>query len=343
MLIPGRCSGSSAARWSPRHAGPPPGFYIWGGAGVFLALILVQAGAEYVVQLLMADVGHRVARDLRLRLFRHVSQLSPRFFARHKSGDLLVRLIGDVSMVRSMLVDTSIELATRSLWVAGTAAVMIAVDPLLSLTLLAVLPLVAWVVRTLSTRIEVAARKQRRKEGALADYLQETIAASEVIQSLGRSPEVVRKFAQSSRTSERAGLKSARLAARLSSSVHVLLGLGVALTQLIGTWRVLDHELRVGELLVFLSYVRGLLKPVRSASRNSEKLAKGAACAARIVEVLDEPIAVASRPDAPLAPAQPSLLTFDEGVLHTRTTATLCAASAVVRAASWSACSAAAA
>ncbi|MCC7012225.1 MAG: ABC transporter ATP-binding protein [Planctomycetes bacterium] len=295
-----------------------PGFerepqdYVWLGAAALLALVVLQAAVEYYVTLTTADVGHRVARSIRLRLFRHLAQLSPRFFARHKSGDLIVRLLGDVAMVRSALVETSTEFVTRALWVGGTVAVMTWVDPLLTAVLLAVLPFVAWVVRSMSHKIQVQARKARRKEGALADFLQESLAASEVIQALGRSQAVVRKLAHESRTSERAGLKSARLSAKLSSSVHALLGLGVALTLCVGGMRVVDGQLSAGELLVFVSYVRGLLKPVRSASRNSERLAKGSACAARILEVLDEPLAVRSKPGAPPAPARPTVLEFDD-------------------------------
>ncbi len=287
-----------------------PSFYVWTGALALLVLVLIQAAVGYVTALMTADVAHRVARSIRLRLFHHLAQLSPRFFAKHKSGDLLVRLMGDVGMVRGALVESSTELMTRALWVGGTVAVMLWVDWLMTVVLFTVLPFVAWVVRSSTSKIEIQARKARRKEGALADFLQEALAAGEVIQSLGRTGAVVRKLASSSRTSERAELKSAKLSASLSGSVHALLGVGVAITIAIGSWRVAQGSLSAGELLVFISYVRGLLKPVRSASRNSERLAKGAACAARIVQVLDEPIAVRSKPGAPAAPEFPRQLEF---------------------------------
>jgi ATP-binding cassette subfamily B protein len=289
-----------------------PEFYVVSAAAALFALVVVQAVCEYAAALLSAGVAQRVARSIRLRLFEHLAQLSPRFFARHKSGDLLVRILGDVALLRSALVETSTELAARALWIVGSVAVMLWVDALLTAMLLAVLPLVAWTVRRMSRRIETQARKARRKEGSLADFLQESLAASAVIQSLGRAPAVVRRLARESRASERAGQKSARLSAKLASSVHTLLGLGVALALCAGGLRVLQGHLSPGELLVFVSYVRGLLMPVRAAARNTERVAKGAACAARIAEVLDEPVAVQSRPGAPLAPLQPRVLAFED-------------------------------
>ncbi len=296
-------------------AGPRPNswsFYLWTGAAAYLGIVLLHAGLEFLTGLLTASIGHRVARGLRLRVFEHLALLSPRFHARNKSGDLLVRLIGDVAMVRSMLVDALLEMVMRGLWIAGTVAVMVWVDPLLSLALFALLPLIAWIVRRMSGAIRSAVRKQRNKEGELADFLHEAIAATEVIQSLGREGDIVHRFARGNRSSERAGLRAAKLSARLSASVHSLLGTGVALTLALGSWRVVQGHLSPGELLVFLSYVRGLLKPVRSASRNSERIAKGAACGERLLEVLDEPVAIQSPPGAPPAPERPQALAFED-------------------------------
>lgn len=295
--------------------GPRPEDWMRGvlvAAGVHLSIVLLNAALQYAADMATARIGHLVARGLRLRVFEHLSRLSPRFHARNKSGDLLVRLIGDVSMVRAMVVDAPIELVTRGLWVIGTVGVMVWLDPLLSLCVFALLPLIAWVVHRLANSIRGAVRKQRSKEGAMADFLHEAIAATDVIQSMGRSGEVVQRFAKDNRSSERAGMRAARLAARLGASVHSLLGVGVALTLGLGGWRVARGELTPGELLVFLAYVRGLLKPVRSASRNSEKIAKGAACGERLLEVLDEPIDIQSRPDAVPAPARPSRLAFED-------------------------------
>lgn len=296
---------------APRDAAAAaPWSAVWLWAGVLVGLTVAQAALEYAAALGVAKVGQHVARSLRLRLYRHLTQLSGRFFAQHKPGDLLVRLLGDVAMARAALVDATLELLTRSIWVSGVVLVMLWLDWTLTLALAAVLPAVAWVTRRGARKIETQARKQRRKEGALADFLQESLAAHELLQSLGAAPAFTRRLARESRTAERAGQKSARLAARMSGSVHALLGLGVALTIVFGAWRVLRSELTPGELLVFVSYVRGILKPVRSASRSGERIAKGVACARRIAEVLDTPVEICDAPDARDAALSPQALEF---------------------------------
>lgn len=280
------------------------------GAGAAILIGLLHALSQYGRDLMLADVAHRVTRGLRYRIFAHLARLSPLFHARHKSGDLLVRLMGDVPMVTAMTVESTTELVTRTLLLLSTAGFMLWMDPVLALIVLAALPLVALVVTWISKSIKIAVRKQRSKEGDLADYLHEAIAATETIQALGGSDHVVRRFARGNRTSERAGLKAKRLAARMGASVELLMTVAIALVLLVGSLRVVNDVLTTGELLVFLDYVRRLLRPLRSASKQAERFAKGSACGERILAILDEAPAVTSLPGAPSAPEDPRELAF---------------------------------
>ena len=293
---------------------PPrePFFYIWTGAAAAALIALLRAGLQYRRSVSLAGVGHGVTRSLRYRLFDHLSRLSPTFHARHKSGDLLVRLMGDAPMLSGMLVESSVELVTRVLLVVGTLAVLLAVDPVLTLVLAAVLPLFALVVRWMSGHLTAAVHKQRKKEGHLADFLHEAVAGVQAIQALGRVDHVVHRFARGNRRSARAGLKATRLAARLSAFVESGLGLAVASALLLGSLRVAQGHLTAGELLVFLSYVRSLLKPVRAASKHAERIAKGTACGQRILTVLDEGVAVRAEAHLPPAPPRPRSLRYED-------------------------------
>ena len=289
---------------------------VWGSALASLLVAAARAGMEYFGTLRQAEVGHAVTRSLRKRIFEHLTELPIAFHSRHKAGDLMMRLMGDVPMLRTMIVDSAIALASRAVLVAGMLAVMLAMDVWLTLAVFTVIPTVFLVVRIISRRITSAVRKQRRKEGDMADYLHEAVAGVAVLQSLGRGPDAVRRFSRSNRSSARAGLKAKRLAARLSFSVETLLAAAVAGTLFMGSWRVFDGASEVdgftaGNLIIFLSYVRGLLKPVRAASRHGEKIAKGTACGERILHVLNEQVTIVSAVGAEPAPEHPQRLQFD--------------------------------
>lgn len=252
------------AAGEPRHA---LSFVLWTGLGAAVAITLLRAALDYSGTLLTHRVGQSVARGLRARVFAHLTRLSPLYHARQKSGDLLVRLMGDVPMVRTMLVDSSIGLATRTVMVVCTLSVMLWMDWLLTCAMLLVVPVFLLALALLSRRMTEVAHKQRKKEGRLADYIQEAIGATPVIQSLGRSEHVVERFSQTNRAQARAELKASRLSARMSATVEMLFGVATAIALGLGSWRVHAGELSPGELLAYLAYVRSLLKPARTYAR----------------------------------------------------------------------------
>ncbi len=284
---------------------------IWIGAVMALVTALCSALFQYMREIGLAGILHQVTRRIRYRMFSHLTQLSPLFHARHKSGDLLVRLMGDVPMVTTMMVESTVEVGTRVLVALCTVGMMVHYDPLLTLTMLAAIPFLALSMAWTSDQIKTATRKARQKDGDMADYLHEAIAATETIQSLGGAEHVVRSFAKSNRRSARAGLKSAKLSARLSASVETILGLTTAGVIAFGSFRVAQGHLGIGELVAFVSYVRNLLKPVRTFSKHTEKISKGAACAERLVDVLDQEPDVQEAPGAVVAPLAPRELAYE--------------------------------
>ncbi len=292
-----------------------PFFYLWTGAVAGAVIVLARSYANYLATLLSTQVGHSVTRSLRNRIFGHLTDLPPSFHARHKSGDILVRLMGDVPILKTMLVDSGVVIVSRTILIVSTIVMAFTVDFVTSAAIVVVLPLIAVTVRFLAKRLTSAVRKQRRKEGRMADYLHEAIAANVLIQSLGRSSDTAKTFAKSNRSAARAEMRAARLAAVMSASVESLLGIALAIALGLGAWRVLNTPLSVGELTVLLSYVRTLAKPIRSAAKHADKIAKGTACGDRILEILDMPVELQDPPDPVPVPAEVTALAF-EGVSY---------------------------
>lgn len=299
-------------------------------SGATLAFISIgSAVLGYYKEVLLSTTSSGVTRAMRYRIFAHLTRLSPGFHARHKSGDLLVRLMGDASMVTGMLVDTTLDFVQRSLVVVATVSIMVIKDWRLTLAMGACVPVLLIFVRLISGRIRSATRKAREKEGDLADYLHEAIAATETIQSMGGGDQVVRRFARSNRSSARADAKAGRLAARLSGLVESILGTTAAVVLVLAAYRVLqanhlaassglaganpaDFGMSVGTFTVFFTYVRSLLKPLRATSKNAARFSKGTACGERILAVLDATDMIKSEPGAPPAPEAPRELVFSD-------------------------------
>ncbi len=301
----------------PKHAqaGANAFYFVWTGALAYGLLSVVRAAFDYFAAIRVAESTKAFTRGLRRRLFEKLLLLEPRFHAKNKTGDLIVRLQGDVGMVSGMMIESPVDLGARCFLIAGTVAMLFWIDPVLAAGTLAFGPLALFVVTRLSRKIHSATRSARLKEGVFANSSFESLANVALIQSLGRVDHVLRDFLRASRTSARADCKASRLGARMGVWIESVSGLALAIALLWGSQRVLAGHLSAGQLLAFVAYVRSGSKPVRQSGRSSAKIAKGAACGERLLAVLDAPLEVQSAQGALPAPSAPERLVF-QGVSY---------------------------
>lgn len=298
---------------TPEHAkrltGPTSSVTSWAAAQpvglivplVALALVVVSALAglaAYAQTLLLSEVGQSVVARLRRDLFRKLLMLSPTFHSGRRQGDLLMRLTGDIVLLRELLVGSLTEGATAALTLVGTLVVMLWIDVPLTLISLAIVPLVAFAGAAVSRRIRTVVRKNREKEGVLSATTGEALGAVAMLQAFSAVSAASGAFERGNRSSLRAGLKASRYEALLTRTLELLTTAGTGVTLAYGVWAVRAGELTPGTLLVFLAYQRTLYRPVRQLARLAARAAKSAACGERVLELMQAPVELADAPDA---------------------------------------------
>jgi ATP-binding cassette, subfamily B, bacterial len=268
----------------------------------FLVIVVVGAACDYAGSYLMDSTGVRIVSDIREMLFSRLQRLSLRFHGGQRTGDLITRVMGDISRLQDMLIQWFSVLLPNVALLVGMMIVMFLVDWEFTLIALAVVPPLFFIVFRYRTRIKDASRRARSLEGMLAARATEVLGAIRVVQAFTREDFEDRRFsAQSSRTVA-ANLEATRLQSEFSPLVDVVAGAGTAAVLYIGTRRVLSGELSLGLLLVFLSYLNSLYRPMRLLSRLSYVTSRGLASGERVAEVLDVEDDVRDRPDAVGAP-----------------------------------------
>lgn len=256
-------------------------------AVAFLVLTAAKGLFTYVQNLAAATVGQRVVTQLRLSVFERMLRLSPIFHAQRRSGDLLLRLTGDISMLREVMLPSLLEATRQLLQIVGALVGMLLIDPLMTAVAVAVLPVLSLTTIRFGGRIRQVVREQRRKEGKLATTAAEALHSLVVVQAYARAEAIKQRLARQSERSLGAGLRSLRLEESMARTVELTLALGVCAALSLGGWRALHGVISAGELVVFLTYLRSLDKPVSSLVRLSAKINKGIASAERVFEVLD--------------------------------------------------------
>jgi ATP-binding cassette subfamily B protein len=281
-------------------------------------LILVVAGlvrgiAYYYEDFLLASAAQEIVYNIRRRLYRQLHRLPVSYHQHRPTGDLLVRLSSDIVLLRDVLIDAVVNLGTGLILIVLMAAVMFAVDPVLTAIAFAVMPLIIIFSTLYGRRIRANSAKQRKREGQVAAVMHEALAAMDVVQLYGAGGREQERFEQLNKRSLRRGTRAVRLEARMNRSVELALAGGTVVVLWIGTLRALHGALTPGELVVFISYLRAAYRPLRRASKTVQRSAKALAAAERIAEVLAVKPELTDSPDARPAPPFEGHIAF-EGV-----------------------------
>ncbi|MGA1439253.1 MAG: ABC transporter ATP-binding protein [Ilumatobacteraceae bacterium] len=257
-------------------------------AAVVLLIAVLHGVLTARAAVLTAEVGRKVTTRVRRQVFEHLHRLEMPYHVSARSGDLLIRLMGDVNLLRDGLVTSWLALAERGALFIGMAVVLLVIDPWLALAALAPMPLLAVRLRRSSRDLRKVTRRQRRKEGDAAAYAAETLRQVRVVKAYAREAETAQQFAQQTGSGEKAAVKAARIAARMSTLTEAMSGLGLALVLYVGAMRVRSGDMTAGDLVVATTYARMLFKPLRRVSREGGRLAKAGSGAERLLEVMRE-------------------------------------------------------
>jgi ATP-binding cassette subfamily B protein len=180
----------------------------------------------------------------------------------------------------------------------------------LALVVLLILPLFTLSSKRLATKIVDVSRGQRSAEGALASLATETLSSMAVVQSYSLEERMQARFAASNQRSLSDGVKGKKLSAGLERKTDVLVGIGTALVLAFGAFRVIQGQLSIGELTVFLTYLKTTFKPLRDVAKYTGRIAKAAASGERIVDVVEEEVEITDAPYARPAPRFAGAVTF---------------------------------
>jgi ABC-type multidrug transport system fused ATPase/permease subunit len=182
--------------------------------------------------------------------------------------------------------------------VAGMVAVMLVLDWKLGAMVLATFPILLGTFFYRFRTVRASVSRQRRKEGKIAEQMTEVLGAVPLVQAFGREGHEAERFEAESAASREEGIRTARLEAAATRAVEVTKALGTAVVVLFGSIEVLAGRMTLGTVLVFVSYLNHLYRPVRNLAKLSRTFARASVSAERIGEILDEEPAIQDAPDA---------------------------------------------
>lgn len=267
-----------------------------------VAIAAINSAADSLAEICFARAGRTFGYNVRLALYAHLRKLGMAFHDQRRTGDVLTRVTGDVTVVEEFVIDSASDLAGSLLVLCGSLTFLLARSWQVALVALLVVPLLAVVSNHYSRRIKAATRKQRAHEGELATTTQEMLTSIRVVQTYGHAGSDTKGFAEQSAATKRAALEGAGVEARFSWVVAVLEALAIAAIVWIGIWLIDSSAITVGTLVLFILLTENMFKPTRKIIKEWYTIGRVYASVERIADLLDRKPDVQDAPDAMPAP-----------------------------------------
>src|SRR6266566_6341231 len=231
----------------------------------------------------------KVIFDLRSDLYSHIQFLPLRWFDNRATGDLMTRIIEDVSSVERVLIDGIEQGVVAALQVVIVLGAMFYLSWKLALLSLAPFPLLAggalWYTLTAHRRY----RLQRRASSAMNSLLHDNLSGIRQIKSFVRESDEHRRFNSVSDELRRATLIVMRVWGIYHPSMYLIGSLGVVLILAVGTNAVLSGAMPLGDLIAFSLLTGFLYEPIGKLHQLNQLVQAGRAAGERVFEIIDEP------------------------------------------------------
>ncbi len=269
---------------------------------VIAALLALASAARYYF---VITLGERVVADLRRDVFAHVTKLSPAFFDRAQTGEIVSRLTADTTQIKSAVGATASVALRNAIMGLGSAGMMVITSPKLSAFVLGAIPLIVLPLVAFGRSVR---RKSRNAQDTLADataFAAEQVGAVRIVQAFTNETMVTRRFAAAVETAFQAARSSVFARAILTFFVILLSSASVVAVLWVGSRDVLAGTMTAGTLGQFLIYSVLAAGALGSLSEVWGELSQAAGAAERLSELLAEVPAIVA-PPSPQPMPQPA-------------------------------------
>jgi ATP-binding cassette subfamily B protein len=271
-------------------------------AAVGLALVRACLTYFYNTEIVKLVQGGIVV-NLRAEVYDKLQRLSFRFFDANASGTLINRITGDVQSVRLFVDGVVLQTITLLVSLLVYLVYMLRIHPLLTLACLATTPLIWLFSHAFARSVKPAYARDRELVDRMILALAECVQGMPVIKGFAREPQELSKLATAN-----SAVRDQKMGIFWKTSLYVpavgILGhINVAVLLGYGGWLVIRGDLALGTgLIVFLGLLQRFSGQINTITTITDSIQQSMAAAARVFEILDTPVEVATAPDAESRP-----------------------------------------
>ena len=252
-----------------------------------LAIGLFGGVFRFLMRRILIGASRDIEYDMRNDFFAHLQKLPPAYFQAHRTGDLMSRATNDLNAVRMMIGPSIMYSANTILTFVVALAMMIAIDPRLTLFSLVPMPFVSLSVKYFGSAIHKRFEQIQAQLSDVSAVAQEALAGVRVVRAYRQEQAEVERFRRSNNEYLRRNRGLIVLQGFFFPSMSFLLGLGALFVIWLGSRDVIRGRITVGEFVAFNAYLTMLAWPMIAFGWVTNMLQRGMASWKRMLEVLD--------------------------------------------------------
>ena len=276
------------------------------------AIAILGALSSLLEKYLTSNVGQWVMHDLRRTLYHHIHRLSLAEHDAKRTGDLIGRVTSDIEATQDFITTALLGIIANVLTLLGIIGVMLYLNWRFTLISLSIAPVLFLVVYSFTRRIKKASRDVRKKESELVSIVQEVFSSIRVVKAFAREDYEQLRFERQSLENVETALLARSIKMKLSPVVDIVVATGTCLMLGYGARLVLAGQLTVGDLVVFLSYLGKMYKPMRDLSKMTDTVSKASVGFERIREIMETDSGLRDQHGARPAPHFKGKIAFDQ-------------------------------
>jgi len=276
---------------------------------IILVVIVLRAVSQYLGSYLTEAVGQSITADLRHQLAERILDLPQSYVDRNSSTVLVSRVLTDVSLVKSGIVDGFSSIFKDSLTLIVLVCVAFYQDWLLSLIAFILFPVAILPILNSSKKVRRHSSKGQLSLAKLASFLQESVIGLRVVKIFGMQAYELSRFDQENQSVLSAALKTTRAKLANQPLMEVIGAIGFSAVLVYGGENVIAGTRTTGNFFAFLTSLYLCYAPFKGIARSNSILQQGVSAASDLFNILD------TKPEPPEASSPQSLNSVSEGLV----------------------------
>jgi len=253
-----------------------------------ILLVLLTAIAQWLMNVCNNKMTYHIVKDIRQQAFEKIEILPLKYIDSHSYGEVVSRVVADVDQFAEGLLMGFNQFFTGIITIVGTLVFMLTINAKITVIVVLLTPLSLIMATFIAKKTFFMFQKQSETRGEQTAFIEEMIGNQKIVQAFLHQEEALEVFDKINDRLEKYSLRAIFYSSTTNPGTRFINSLVYMAVGVAGAFAAIAGTITVGQLTCFLSYANQYTKPFNEISSVITELQNAIACAARVLELIEE-------------------------------------------------------